>query len=59
MRTITCPLCGLRYATSNELEFHVREDHPHEMPSEGQEAIVVARPPDSDREPEPPLRLPW
>ena len=41
MRTVHCPLCGLRYAHASELDLHVREDHAPAAAREGQEVILV------------------
>jgi hypothetical protein len=43
MRTVTCPLCGLRYAYDAELELHVRDDHTHVTEPERQDVITVKR----------------
>jgi hypothetical protein len=59
VRTVHCPLCGLRYAHASELDCHVREDHAPPAHEEGQETVVRQhrRPvePGSRRV----LRLPW
>lgn len=60
MRTVNCPLCGLRYTHSSELDLHVREDHRPEAEPEGHEAIVKHRPPENqEADPSKVLRLPW
>lgn len=43
MRTVHCPLCGLRYAYASELDVHVREDHAPAAAPEGQEVIHIPR----------------
>ena len=41
MRTVHCPLCGLRYTHPSELDVHAREDHAPPAAREGQHVIVV------------------
>lgn len=41
MRTVHCPLCGLRYTYPSELDAHAREDHAPPAAREGQHVIVV------------------
>ena len=43
MSTPTCALCGLRFRVGNELQQHVRDDHPHEPVVETQETLHVPR----------------
>lgn len=43
MRTVHCPLCGLRYQHPSELDHHVREEHGPAAPPEGQVTIAVRR----------------
>lgn len=60
MRTVNCPLCGLRYTHSSELELHVREDHRPQAEPEGHEAIVKHRARESQEgSTRRLLRLPW
>lgn len=60
VRTVSCPLCGLRYAHSPELDQHVRDDHAPAPEPERQEAIVRAAPrPAAACGPERVMRLPW
>lgn len=41
MRTVHCPLCGLRYTYPSELDAHAREDHAPPAQREGQHVIEV------------------
>ena len=41
MRTVQCPLCGLRFAHTTELDAHARDDHAPPPAAERHEAIVV------------------
>jgi hypothetical protein len=40
VRTVHCPLCGLRYAHTSELDVHVREEHAPPPRPEGRVALV-------------------
>ena len=40
MRTVHCPLCGLRYAHVSELDCHAREDHAPPAAKERQETLL-------------------
>jgi hypothetical protein len=60
MRTVHCPLCGLRYTHTSELDLHVREDHCPEAEPEGHEAIVKHKAAAAQEgDPRRVLRLPW
>lgn len=60
MRTVHCPLCGLRFTHASELDAHARDDHAPPAVAEGRTTIVVhaARPRAAGR-PDRVLRLPW
>jgi hypothetical protein len=42
MRTVHCPLCGLRYAHASELDQHARDDHAAPLTAEGRAVLRVA-----------------
>lgn len=44
MRTVHCPLCGLRFARPGELDEHARDDHAPPLPAEVKDALKVTHP---------------
>ena len=63
MRTVHCPLCGLRFAHTSELDAHARDEHapatvlPHYEPRHAHDVYPEDRDP-ADHHDEV-LRLPW
>lgn len=43
---LQCPHCALRFARKTELDWHLREDHPHPKVAENVESIPTYRPPE-------------
>lgn len=59
MRTVHCPLCGLRYAHASELDVHVREEHAPVPPPEGRDTVQRHRRAARSGGSREVLRLPW
>jgi hypothetical protein len=43
MRTVHCPLCGLRFQHATELDAHVRDEHAPPATPEQRETLRVVR----------------